>query len=151
MCSAVQLLLSQKTPLGGVAVYKNKQLDAELDVISVYFRDCVVFKIRYTDLVIATMYIPPHNSEYYDNIYFKNFELLIEYFNNKHLIITGDLNSHVGILDETTTRFNYISNPDTNVNLNGKNLLGICSADFNFVMRNGFSNDIKTFDSKFTF
>ena len=85
--------------------------------------------------------------------YFKNFELLLEYFNNnnKHLIITGDLNSRVGILDEITTRFNYIANPDTNVNLNGKNLLGICSADFNFVMRNGFSNDIKTFDSKFTF
>ena len=86
-------------PRGGVAVYKNKILEGEVDLIPADFRDCVLFKINNSDLVIDGMYIPPNNSLYYNEIYFKNLQLILDYFREKHLIIIGDLNSRIGNSD----------------------------------------------------
>ena len=79
--------IKSKKPRGGVAVFKNKHIDVEIDIISIDFRDCVIFEIRDTDIVIAAMYIPPRNSEFFDDIYFNNLELLCQHFNNRHLAI----------------------------------------------------------------
>ena len=55
-------VIKSKKPRGDVAVYKNKHHDAELDVISVDFRDWILFKIRLADLLVAAVYIPPRNT-----------------------------------------------------------------------------------------
>ena len=49
---------------------------------------------------------------YYDDIYFKNIELLISYFNDSHLVIAGDLNSRVGTLNDFNSDFRHVGNPD---------------------------------------
>ena len=121
-------------------MYVSKQLDTCADVISCELRDCVVFMIRNTDLVIGAMYIPPYNSEYYDDIYFKNLELLLDHFSSKHLIIIGDLNSRVGILNNSVTAHKYMSNSDTAVNINDKILLNLFKAYPNFVIINGLTD-----------
>ena len=61
-------LLESKKPRGGVAIYKKKSLQVQLDVICSEFRDCVVVRIRNTDMVLAGMYIPPENSPFYSDI-----------------------------------------------------------------------------------
>ena len=121
-------------------MYKNKHLDAELDVISGDFKDCILFQIRHPDLLVAAVYIPPRNSEYFDEIYFKNLQLMLEYFSCCHLIITGDLNSRIGTLICTNTSYTYLPNPDEIVNMNGKILSEICD---NIVVMNGFTNNAK--------
>ena len=140
-----------KKPTGGVAVYQNNNFHFHIDIISNYFRDCVVFKIRFTDLVVAAMYIPPRNSEYYDDIYFKNCELIMDYFANSHLIITGDLNSRVGSLNVVDTIYKHVDNPDVTINTSGNTLREIYIGASDFVMLNGYYDENKTFDSKFTF
>ena len=67
--------VKSKVPRGGVAVYKNVQSDFDIDVICNDLRDCIIMKIRNTELIIAAPYITTHNSLYYDNIYFSNLEL----------------------------------------------------------------------------
>ena len=69
-----------KVPRGGVAVYKNVHSDFKIDVICNDLRDCIIMKIRNTELIIAAPYITPHNSLYYDNIYFSNLELIFRKF-----------------------------------------------------------------------
>ena len=60
--------VQSKVPRGCVAVYKTLNLEAEFDVLSTSFKDCIVVKIRYTDIVNAAMYIPPRNSLYFNYI-----------------------------------------------------------------------------------
>ena len=68
------------------------------------------------------MYIFPNNSLYYNEIYFKNLQLILDYFRGKHLIIIGDLNSRIGNLDGKFG-FKYIPNSNTTINVNGKVLI----------------------------
>ena len=72
-----------KKPRGGVAVYKNIKFEKKLEIITCNLRDCVV--VQTGDVTIAAMYIPPSNSEYYDEIYTKNLELIYNEFSTKHL------------------------------------------------------------------
>ena len=132
-------------------MFKNNHIDVEIDIISIDFRDCVIFEIRNTDIVIAAMYIPPRNSELFDDIYFKNLELLCQHFNNRHLVTTGDLNTRVGVIGDASAQSTYLVNPDVNVNLNGKNLREMCAANSNFLILNGFADENKKCDWKFTF
>ena len=75
----------------------------------------------------------------------------LEHFKNKHLIVVGDLNSRVGILCKRNNRHSYIPNPDDVINTNGKKLLEICNNHKKFLVLNGLTDGIRTFDSKFTF
>ena len=135
--------IESKAPRGGVAIYKNLRLDVDIDILSLVFRDCVVFKIRYTTVIFAAMYIPPRNSAYYDDSYFKNCELLMDYYKDKNLIIAGDLNSRIGTIP------NHSVNPDPVINQNGTTLRGILESNPTFTVVNGL--EIGQFDSKFTF
>ena len=76
---------------------------------------------------------------------------MLEYFSSSHLIITGDLNSRIGTLICTNTSYNYVPNPDEIVNMNGKKISEICKNDSNIVVMNGFINNTKAFDSRYTF
>ena len=137
--------MQSKSPRGGVAVYKNAKLNAEFDTLSTAFRDCVIIKIRYTNIVIAAMYIPPRNSLYFKDIYFTNLELLLEHYEDRHLIVAGDINSRFGTLPDTR----YMQNPDIGINQNGKQLKEILLRNRNHYVLNGFNNGL--FESKFTF
>ena len=116
------MLSNQKSLGGGVAVYKNKHPNAKLD-ISKDFRECILFKIRHTDLLVASVYIPPRNSKSFDEIYFMDLQLMLEYFSSSHPMITGDLNSRIGTLLCTNTSYNYVPNLDEIVNMNGKKII----------------------------
>ena len=50
--------VESKIPRGGVTIYKNLRLEVELDILSMAFRGCAVFKIRNSGVVLAAMYIP---------------------------------------------------------------------------------------------
>ena len=79
--------------LYGVAVFKNNNEDFQLDIVTVELIDSVIFRVRDSDLILAAMYIPPPNSQYFSVSYFNNLRMLGDFFRNKQLIILGDLNA----------------------------------------------------------
>ena len=54
--------IESKSPRGGVALYRNTQCQIEIIMLCDSMRDCVVFQIKNSDMVIAAQYIPPSNS-----------------------------------------------------------------------------------------
>ena len=136
-------VIPSKKPRGGVAIYRNKTKDVQIDVISDDFRDSVIFNIRHTELFIAAVYIPPSTSEYFDDISFSNLELILDYFKSSQLLIIGDLNTRIG-----TIAGKYTRNPDQIINEHGKALLRVCEGNDNISIVNGFN---RQFDSDFTF
>ena len=136
-----------KTPRGGVAVYKNLKCSIIVDCIYDGLRDCVVCQVRDTSVIIAAVYIPPHNSVYFDESYFMNLELIQRKFKDSLIVITGDLNCRIG-----TPNFNsrtYEENPDQTINSNGGKLLQWLS-DKNFTVMNGLTRNGRSYDSKYT-
>ena len=107
-------MVESKKPRGGVVIYKKKSTQIQIDIICNEFRDCVVVQIRNTNMVLACMYIPPENSKYYDDIYFDNLQMLLNHFNDRYLLIAGDLNSRFGNL------ISQSQNPDKTTNKHGK-------------------------------
>ena len=142
--------IKSKIPRGGVAVYKNERSDFHLDVICDELRDCVIVKVRDSDLVIAAPYITPSNSLYYDEIYFKNLEMIYQKFNSCDLIITGDMNSRIGTMKYEQLLIEHKENPDSVINANGKKMIELIERWKNMVVLNGLVYSDKTFDSKFT-
>ena len=143
--------IESKQARGGVAVYRNLHFQFNVDVITDIFRDAVVLRVRNTNLVIAAVYIPPYNSDYYDDISFRNCELIMEHFSSMNTLIVGDLNSRVGCVEGIYTNVVHKDNPDGIINRNGKILREICQANSNYILLNGYSNVNKNFDSKYTF
>ena len=142
--------MKSKVPRGGVAVYKNIRSEFNINVICDELRDCVVVKVRDTDLVIAAPYITPSNSAYYDEIYFSNLEMIYEKFHSCDLIFTGDMNSRVGNIRYDDILLNHKDNPDTTVNANGKKLLELIDRWKSMILLNGLVYGDKAFDSNFT-
>ena len=66
-------------------------------------------------------------------------------------MITGGLNSIIGTLLCTNISCNYVPNPKEIVKTNGKYLSERCNNDSNIVVLNGFTNNAKAFDSRYTF
>ena len=97
------------------------------------------------------MYIPPCNSPFYDEIYFKTCELIMEHFSDMHTLIVGDLNSRVGAVGRIYPDYDYKQNPDQVINRTGKVLRDTCVANPTYVLLNGFMDRNKNFDSRFTF
>ena len=130
---------------------KNVQSDFEIDVICNDLRDCIIMKIRNTELIIAAPYITPHNSLYYDDIYFRNLELIFRKFQLYHLIVTGDMNARVGRPEYNNQFFTHAMNPDPEINVNGGKLLDLLERWDKMVILNGLVYNNKNFDSKFTY
>ena len=72
------------TPRGGVAVFKNNSCDFDIDILCQSLRDCVVCQIKNTDLIFVAAYIPPHNSVYFNDIYFENLKIISENCHHKN-------------------------------------------------------------------
>ena len=62
--------------------------------------------------MFAAVYIPPSNSNYFDDISFDNLETIYQKFKYNRLFIMGDLNSRVGTLQTNNTIYKYADNPD---------------------------------------
>ena len=110
----------------GVAVFKNINKNFILDIITTEFIDSVVFRVRDSELILAAMYIPPSNSQYFSDKYFNNFRMLCDFFSNKQLVILGDLNARTSTPLLTNNNEYYATNPDTIVNANGRRVKEIC-------------------------
>ena len=143
-------ILSKK-PRGGVALFKHKNFENSIEVICDSFRDCLVCRVSDTDIIIVAMYIPPSNSEYHDEIYMKNLDLIYNKFKSTHLIITGDLNSRVGSIVYKNTSIQHTANPDHTVNSNGRDLLHWINNNNDMILVNGLIHGDSTFDSTFTY
>ena len=76
-----------KIPRGGVAIYRNVRSHIQVEVLCDSLRDCVVFEIKHSNLVIAAQYIPPSNSIYFDDIYMDNLNLIHDKYGSKNLIM----------------------------------------------------------------
>ena len=50
--------IESKSPRGGVALYKNNSCSIDVEIIYYGFRDCVVCRIKNTDVILVAMYIP---------------------------------------------------------------------------------------------
>ena len=114
------------------------------------FRDCFIFKIKDSELVIIAMYIPPSNSLYYDRISFYNLQLIYEKFRSSKLLIVGDLNTRFGTPVCPNKNFGYNQNPDPTINENGRILLAWLNDHTDILILNGLHSDQFNFDSKFT-
>ena len=140
-----------KKPRGGVAVYKNKKFENQIEVICKSFRDCVVCHIASTDITIAAMYIPPSNSEYYDKIYMKNLELIYDQFKTAHLLVIGDMNARMGKISYKNPSIKHVDNPDITVNCNGRDMLRWIEDNDEMILVNGYIHEKGVFDSGFTY
>ena len=135
-------VVEAKQPRGGVAVYRKIHSGIDVDIQTEILRDAVVFRIRDTRLVIAALYIPPSNSTYYDEIYFKNCELIMDHFNDMQTLIVGDLNSRMGDVERIYPEYDYKQNPDEIINRSGKVLRETCIANPTYVLLNGYTAQI---------
>ena len=143
--------VESKTPRGGVAVFKNKQASFNIEIICESMRDCVVFEIKNSDMVISAQYIPPSNSIYFNESYMENLKLLHDKFKNKKFLLVGDLNARVGDISYSNITAEHCKNPDDTVNSNGRKVLNWIEQRQDMVLLNGLQSDDKRFDSKFTF
>ena len=134
---------------GGVAVYQKEDSMFNVDVISTDFNDLIVFAIRDSDSKFAAVYLPPIDSKYYSKDYFDAFDLICDKFvGSTQFYAFGDFNSRIGSI--TSQNFEYIQNPDTEVNGHGKIFLDIINK-YNLTIVNGCINDNFTCDSAFTY
>ena len=138
-------------PRGGVAVYRNKNSPLHIDIICKSLRDCLIVEVRNSDIVIASQYIPPSNSTYYNDIYFDNLKLIYEKFNKKKLLLLGDLNARIGNVLYKSQSVRHKPNPDQIINSNGRNLLKWIEPRQDMVILNGLLTQCSQFDSNWTF
>ena len=142
-----------KIPRGGVAIYRNVRSHIQVEVLCDSLRDCVVFEIKHSNLVIAAQYIPPSNSIYFDDIYMDNLNLIHDKYGSKKLIIIGDLNARIGDISCRNPKISHQKNPDTAVNANGIKLVSWLRTNDDMVVVNGanYIGKEKSFDTNFTF
>ena len=113
------------------------------------FLDCVVCRIKNTDVILVAMYIPPSNSTYFDDKHFSNLEVIYNMFQSYQILILGDLNCRLGT-PQNNNNIKYIPNPDTATNANGLRLKKWIHGKDIFIL-NGYTSDSKFFHSNFTF
>lgn len=106
-------------------------------------------RIRNTKIVLAVMYIPPDNSNFYDDIYFDNLQMILDYFHDDHLLVMGDLNTTFG--DIHHEKLTYSMNPDGFINKHGRRLNDILQSNPNYFILNGLQTGNKYLESNFTF
>ena len=84
-------------------------------------RDCVICRIKNSDIIIAAVYIPFSNSNHFDNIYFTNLGISYNKFKSCKLMIMGDTNCRIGT-PNYNCKWNYSECPDQSINTNGTTL-----------------------------
>ena len=104
-------------------MYRNKQCPLCIEVICNTLRDCIIIKIKNSEIVVVAQYIPPSNSEYYSDIYMENLKLVYEKLSKKRLLLLGDLNARVGDIVYKDQSIKHNKNPDNTINSSGKKLL----------------------------
>ena len=139
-----------KVPRGGVAIFKNISCNVNIEVLCDTLRDCAVFKVSNTDLIIAALYIPPQNSVYYNDMYFENLDLIYTKFKDNNLLLVGDINARIGTPAFDNSSLNYSENPDIVINSHGRKLLKWI-AEKDMAIINGLMFNCKAFDTKFTY
>ena len=143
--------IESKYPRGGVALYRNTRCPLQITILCDSMRDCIVFEVKNSDLVIAAQYIPPSNSVYYSDIYMENIQLIHEKFKNKHLMMLGDWNARVGDVQYADPKITYCANPDSTTNSNGRQILKWIEQNQDMLLLNGLRFENKNFDSSYTF
>ena len=143
--------IESKAPRGGVAVYRNIKCALNIDMICGTLRDCVIFEVRNSNLVIAAQYIPPSNSIYFNDIYMENLCLLYNKYRTKNLLLIGDMNARVGDISYNDPTITHCKNPDDVINSNGRQFRKWVSEHDSMVLLNGLQQRDKNFDSNFTF
>ena len=138
--------IESKIPRGGVAIYKNKQCELHVEVLCSTLRDCIIFGIKNTDIVIAAQYIPPINSSYYSDMYIENLKFMYEKYKNKKFLLLGDLNARIGDISHKDPTITHCINPDTRINSHGRHLLQWLEERQDMVILNGLVKDKNRFD-----
>ena len=133
-----------------MAIFKNVLCDLNIELVYDGFQDCVICRIRNTDIIIIALYIHPSNSAYFTDEYFSNLELIYSKFRLYKLLIMGDLNSRTGT-PVYHTEFRYLDNPDSIMNSNGIKLINWLKGKNDIFIVNGFITDGKKMESNFTF
>ena len=131
-----------------MAIFRNNSSYFHLDLLYDGFQDCVICRVRNTDVVLVVFYIPPSTSMSYDERYFEALDLIYNMFRNYKLFIIGDLNCRVGTPIHNS--ITYAANPDTGVNAHGAKLNKWLIGKDVLIM-NGYTLESKQFSSDFTF
>lgn len=130
----------------------NKKCAYTFDVLADDLKDCVVFSITNSDVIISVHYISPSGSEYEDSIQFDYLKLICSTYNSKSLFCIGDFNSRTSTPTlSNNSKFAYLPNPDSVINSHGHKLLDILSNNSNMFILNGLCSKDTIFESKFTF
>ena len=108
--------IESKNPRGGVAVFRNRRCSLNIEMICNTLRDCVIFQVKNSNMVIAAQYIPPSNSVYYNEIYMENLKLLHNKYKSKKFLLLGDLNARIGDISYENPTIMHCKNSDTAVN-----------------------------------
>ncbi len=138
-----------KTPRGGVIVYRRTKSNIDAEMITNDFTDCVIIRILPLNYICIAPYIPPNTSKYFERGYFDNLELFLEQFGNENTICIGDINARFGDPPKTVG-VSYLKNPDTTINQHGKVLRKIVlEKSFNIV--NGLCNEKIICESNFSY
>ena len=140
------------TPRGGVALYKKIDSDFDVVVISQHdFNDCIVFKVTPIEVICIALYIPPSNTKYFSEEYWKHLQLLLSHFEHTPTCIIGDINSRFGQPPRNDGGIVYKTNPDKVLNSNGRTLLRIMNEKKSFHILNGAQIGDLNCDTDFTF
>ena len=141
-----------KRPRGGVAIYKKIHCALQFTTL-LNIQDCTVCEINNTNTILIAIYIPPNNSQYFNEDIFEHLKSMLTYFlPHKSIYIVGDMNSRFGNMNTNVKpQLRYKINPDTSTNQNGLKLIKILQEFPEMVLLNGLHDEYKKFDSDFTF
>ena len=143
--------LDSAKPRGGVAIYKKHTVEIEMRPFKINLPDCCVVSLVNTKILIIALYIPPRNSQYFNNLYFENFRTIYESLSHTYdVIVVGDFNARL------SNRFpyrktSYKTNPDQTINQHGQQLNNLLSHCETMKIVNGAITSNKVYDSDFTF
>ena len=143
--------VASKSPRGGVALYKCNSSTLMIDVVCDSLPDTLIFEIRNSTIAFIACYIPPSNSNYYNESYYNNLFMACDSFLlKKDIFILGDLNSRVGN-SFPPKGHSYAPNPDRDINQNGRKLIRLLNDFKPLILINGLLHDGRSMDSALTF
>ena len=144
-------MTKSEKPRGGVAFYKHHDCDLKINIIDDSFPDCLIAEICESNVIIAGLYIPPNNSDYFSEAYFMNLHSFLENYSKYwEVIIIGDMNARMANTF-CYEGYDYEYNIDNVVNQNGRNLRNIVDQYGDVFLVNGLRHKNRIFDGKLTY
>ena len=139
---------------GGVAVLMRSWLfETQLYDVNI-LPDQVWFRLHLLpDLLMGAIYIPPHDSPYFNNRSFAYVQEQGMEDPNCNMLILGDLNARIGDLENFNNQGNevtYTLNPDSVINNHGRVLRELCS-NLDLVPVNNLKKGSLTFTGGLTY